>query len=208
MLRYRLVFTIRKINYIIINRYTHKKRMIFIKSTIEKINLNKEFNEIIKDIKINETVLKMNNYRQHYNTSCYEHCLFVSYYTYFICKKLHLDFKSAARASMLHDLFLYDWRFKNNRKGFHAFTHPKTSLENSCNLFELNDIEKDIILNHMWPVTFYRFPKHKETYIITLTDKYSAILETFNGFKETQIYKKIFRYAYILLGICVFRYFI
>ena len=33
-----------------------------------------EFENIIKDIKENETVNLMKNYRQHFNTSCYEHC--------------------------------------------------------------------------------------------------------------------------------------
>ena len=134
---------------------------------LEKINSDKIFNEIIYNIKMNSTVLQMKNYRQHYNTSCYEHCLYVSYYTYLICKKFHLDYISATRAAMLHDLFLYDWRTKENRKGFHAFTHPKCSLNNASKLFELNDIEKDVILKHMWPVTF-SLPKYKESYIIII----------------------------------------
>ena len=126
---------------------------------LEKINSDKIFNEIIYNIKINSTVLQMKNYRQHYNTSCYEHCLCVSYYTYLICKKFHLDYISATRAAMLHDLFLYDWRKKQNRKGLHAFTHPKSALNNAIKLFKLNDIEKDVILKHMWPVTF-ALPKY------------------------------------------------
>lgn len=173
----------------------------------EKIENDKDFNKIIYDIKINDTVLQMKNFRQHYNTSCYDHCLYVSYFTYLICKKFRLDYISAARAGMLHDLFLYNWREKINRKGLHAFTHPKKALDNASNLFELNDIEKDIILKHMWPVT-PALPKYKESYIITLTDKFSAILETLYGLEDTNAYKRMFRYAYMLLGICTFRYFL
>ena len=172
---------------------------------LEKINSDKIFNEIIYNIKMNSTVLQMKNYRQHYNTSCYEHCLYVSYYTYLICKKFHLDYISATRAAMLHDLFLYDWRTKENRKGFHAFTHPKCSLNNASKLFELNDIEKDVILKHMWPVTF-SLPKYKESYIITLTDKFSAIVETLEGLENTNTYRRMFRYAYMILGFCTFSY--
>lgn len=175
--------------------------------TLEQIDNDTDFNKIIYDIKFNDTVLQMKDYRQHYNTSCYEHCIYVSYYTYLLCKKLHLDYISGARASMLHDLFLYDWRKKENRKGFHAFTHPKSALENASKIFKLNDIEKDIILKHMWPVTL-ALPRYKESYIITFTDKFSAILETLEGLEKTKTYNRIFRYAYMFLGICTFSYFL
>ena len=173
----------------------------------EKMLNDKDFNEIIYDLKTNDTVLQMQNYRQHYNTSCYDHCLYVSYYTYLICKKLNLNYISAARAGMLHDLFLYDWRKKQDRKGLHAFTHSKSALNNASKLFELNDIERDMILNHMWPVTL-SLPKYKESYIITFTDKFSAIIETLNGLANTKVYKKLFRSAYMILGIYTFKYFL
>lgn len=175
---------------------------------IEQINNNTEFNNIIYDITINEIVLQMNNYRQHANTTCYEHCLYVAYYTYLVCKKFNLDYISATRAAMLHDLFLYDWRYRiDGRKGLHAFTHPHTALKNASKIFELNDIEKDVIINHMWPVT-PSLPKYKESLIVTFTDKYSAIKETISSFEDTKAYKKMFRYAYIILGICGFRYYL
>ena len=62
------------------------------------INNKIEFENIIKDIKNNPTVLKMQDFRQHYDTSCYEHCENVAYYSYLICKKLNLDYISVARA--------------------------------------------------------------------------------------------------------------
>lgn len=58
----------------------------------------KEFNSIIGDITQNSTVQQMKLYRQHYDTSCYDHCKKVAFYSYLICKKLNLDYKSAARA--------------------------------------------------------------------------------------------------------------
>ena len=57
-----------------------------------------EFQTILSDILENKTVMKMKNFRQHFNTSCYAHCLTVSYYGYLWCKKFGLDYKSAARA--------------------------------------------------------------------------------------------------------------
>ena len=71
---------------------------------------NKEFIEITKDLLTNEKVKEMKNYRQHYDISTYEHCLNVAYISYRVCKKLKWDYKSMARAAVLHDLFLYDWR--------------------------------------------------------------------------------------------------
>ena len=161
-----------------------------------KENKYDEFNIIIQDIEKNPTVQKMNNFMQHYNTSCFEHCKNVSLYSYYICKKLKLDYTSAARAGMLHDLFLYDWRKReNDRTGLHAFSHPKTSLENSMKLFFLNKKEQDIILKHMWPVTIIP-PKYIEGYIITLVDKYCALEECYKYYKHNHTLQKIYRYTY------------
>lgn len=143
----------------------------------EIIYNDKQYIDIVKDIISNDFVKQMKKYRQHYNVNCFDHCLYVSYNLYYICKKHNLDYKSAARAGMLHDLFLYDWRKRENgRKGFHAFTHPKLAYKNALKIFDLNDKEKDIILNHMWPVTL-KFPKYKETFLITYIDKYFACVE-------------------------------
>lgn len=164
-----------------------------------------EFNNIINDLTQNETVLQMKNFRQHYNTSCFDHCKEVAFYSYLICKKLNLDYVSAARAGMLHDLFLYDWRKRiDGRKGLHAFTHPKTACENSKKLFLLTEKEQDIILKHMWPLTI-AFPKYKESYIISFVDKYCAISESINAYKERLNSTRIPRYAYLFLSIFVFR---
>lgn len=162
-----------------------------------------EFEEIISDLINNETVQKMKNYKQHYDTSCFDHCKMVAYYCYVICKKYNLDYKSAARAAMLHDLFLYDWRKRQNgRKGLHAFSHPKTALENASKLFDLNKKERDIILKHMWPVTF-SLPRYKESYIIGFVDKYCAIQESITAYKSKIKLQVAYRYAYVFLSMLV-----
>ena len=151
-----------------------------------------EYYSIVKDIMENETVLKMKNFRQHYDTSTYEHCFHVSYLNYKICKKLGLDYKSAARAGMLHDLFLYDWRRSRkelNLDGYHAFIHPKIALKNASAIFDLNKKEKDIIVKHMWPLTL-PLPRYPESFIITLADKYSALYESFSYYKR-KLNKKV-----------------
>ncbi len=171
----------------------------------KSINDNIEFYSIIRDLINNDTVQEMKNYRQHYDTSTFEHCFFVSYISYKICKKLNLDYVSTARAAMLHDLFLYDWRNsskKLNLDGLHAFVHPKIALENASKIFDLNDKEKDIIVKHMWPVTL-PFPKYKETFIVTCVDKYSAIMESFKHYNSFFRKHRVYRYAYIFLCLLV-----
>ena len=104
----------------------------------------------------------------------------VAYYNYQWCRFLHLDARSAARAGMIHDLFLYDWHTHARKTGdrFHGLTHPEKSYQNARKFFDLNHIERDIILNHMWPVTFFKVPRTKEGWITTLTDKYCGACET------------------------------
>lgn len=169
------------------------------------INQYTEFYTLVQDLISNETVQKMKQYRQHYDTSTYEHCFYVAYLSYKICKKLGLDYTSAARAGMLHDLFLYDWR--NSRKllkldGFHAFVHPKIALENASKLFTLTKKEQDIIVKHMWPLTL-RFPRYPESYIVTLVDKYSAIHESFVFYHRFLRSNRIYKYAYIFLCLLI-----
>lgn len=176
-------------------------------TTLTKSNLNQytEFYTIVQDLISNETVQKMKEYRQHYDTSTYEHCFYVAYISYKICKKLGLDYKAAARAGMLHDLFLYDWR--NSRKTLnlerpHAFIHPKIALKNASKLFNLTEKEKDIIVKHMWPVTL-KFPKYPESFIVTFVDKYSALQESFIFYNSFLTKKKLYKYAYIFLCLLI-----
>ena len=166
-----------------------------------------EFFNIIKDIISNDIVKQMKNYRQHCNTSCYKHCMQVSYFTYIACKKLKLDYISATRAAMLHDLFLYDWRKKYRSielPGLHAFVHPQIALENANKLFKLNKMEQDIIAKHMWPITFL-LPKYRESYIVTIMDKYSACLETYVYIRNKLQTKTFYKYAYIFLSMLFIR---
>ena len=115
--------------------------------TLNKAAKDKDFMKIIEDLINNNTVKEMKKYRQHYDITTFEHCLNVSYISYKICKKLKWDYKSMARAAMLHDLFLYDWRNSKERLNkYHAFAHPKIALENALKIYDLNNKEKDIIL--------------------------------------------------------------
>lgn len=144
----------------------------------KKKETNTEYYEIVKDILEHPVVRKMSEFNHHYGTSCYRHCLNVSYLNFIVCKKLHLDYVAAARAGMLHDLFLYDWHKHAKQTGqyFHGLTHPRYAMNMAERHFKLSGKEKDIILNHMWPITVTP-PSSREGFVITITDKISGIFE-------------------------------
>lgn len=171
------------------------------KQSFNKNNI--EFENIINELITNDTVQEMKNFTQHFGTTRFDHCYSAAYYSYWICKKLHLDYKSATRAAMLHDLFLYDWKDENLHFRFHALHHAKMACENACNLFDLNQKEQNIIITHMWPVTF-NFPTSIEGFILTFVDKYCAISESWQALKVLAYSKKSFQYAYLLLGLIIF----
>ena len=174
----------------------------------KKIAPKVEFFNIIDEIIKDNTVQKMRDFRQHCDTSCFNHCLHVAYYSYYIAKKLNLDYKSTARAAMLHDLFLYDWRknysdeYKLKLFDRHAFSHPLVALKNANEIFDLNDKEQDIILKHMWPLTI-KLPKYKESFIVSSMDKYSTLKESSLYFKDYLKKNKTYKYAYIFLSCLV-----
>lgn len=91
---------------------------------------------------------------------------------------MHLDARAAARAGMLHDLFLYDWHQHAKETGdyFHGLTHPRYAVHMAETYFKLTKKEKEIMLHHMWPITVSP-PKSKEGYITTFTDKISGLFE-------------------------------
>jgi len=135
-----------------------------------------EYEKCISDLIQNETVRSMEKYIQHSNVTCLEHSIYVSYSSYLICKGLGLDYQSAARGGLLHDFFLYDWHITKPQNGLHGFTHPGTALKNADEKFSLNEIEKDIIEKHMWPLTL-GLPQYKESFIVSFVDKYCSLME-------------------------------
>lgn len=155
------------------------RRKLVYKARQKKQDLNQEFYEVIKDMYEHPVVQEMKKYNHHCDTDCFQHCLNVSYYNFQICKFFGLNARSAARAAMVHDLFLYDWHTHAAETGdhIHALTHPKRALKNAQKYFKLTPLEQEIILNHMWPVTFYRLPKSLESFITTCTDKICGLCE-------------------------------
>ena len=136
---------------------------------------------LVEDILANEKVRSMREYTQHGDTSCLRHSVNVSYLSYLFCRDHGLNVRAVARAGLLHDLFLYDWHFYHRRAGerLHGFEHPRKALLNARRLFFLTPQEEDIILRHMWPLTFTP-PRSREAYVVVMFDKYCSLMETFH----------------------------
>lgn len=137
-----------------------------------------ELEKIIRDF------LKDDNFNQlcflkHHNSSRLIHTLNVTICSYRFAKRfnLDLDYTSLVRGCMLHDFFLYQ-QYSCPEGKIHAWYHPKEAYKNACKYFDVNDIEKDMILNHMFPLSI-KPPKYKETIVLVLCDKYCATVERF-----------------------------
>lgn len=134
----------------------------------------------VDDIINLDELRELENIVHHISSNRFQHCLNVSYYSYLVCRKFGLNARSAARAGLLHDLFYYDRKEYNaqRKKGqpSHSKMHSQTALHNAERLTKLTKLERDIIVKHMWPAT-KKLPSYKESYIVTLIDKYCAILE-------------------------------
>lgn len=135
-----------------------------------------EFWACVSDLTELDEVKQLQEFSQHLDTSRLEHSVNVAYFSYRICKRLGWDYRSAARAGLLHDLFLYDWRIEKQPEGWHAVAHPRVALSNARRITQLNAIEEDAIVKHMWPITI-RFPRFRESYVVTMVDKYCAAYE-------------------------------
>lgn len=154
-----------------------------------------EFLNIIKVILNNDTVQSLQTFKHHYGSNRLEHSISVAYYSYKVCKFLNLDYVSVARAGLLHDLFLYDCENTETRPKYHLWKHPKIALKNAEKSFDLNDKEKDIILKHMWPITFSP-PRYFESFVITCIDKYCSFRE-WNNYSQFVVWSWYFNWLYI-----------
>jgi uncharacterized protein len=150
------------------------------KAMMDPLELSGEYLDCVSEIIEHEDVRSMKQYNQHRGVDCLMHSLNVSYFSYLVCKRLGLDYRSAARGGLLHDFFLYDWHKGNPHGGLHAFQHPKIASINANKTFTLNNREQDVIKKHMWPLTL-SLPRYPETFIVVLVDKFFCIREAFSS---------------------------
>lgn len=163
----------------------------------------------ISDILNYEKYQQLKKFNHHWEFSIFEHCVNVAYYSYIIARKLKLDYVSTVRGGMLHDFFLYDWKTYRPKEGVHGKVHPQIAYNNASEKFYLNEKEKDIILNHMFPVT-NKAPRCLESWIVCIVDTlcatkemldalYIAIkLKILKGKKKVLVSQFVYSFLYIL----------
>ncbi len=164
---------------------TNRQKREF-ESTVSDIVMNKSFNKINRDM--------------HHGISRYEHAMRVARQTFMACKFFKMkNIEEITRAALLHD-FYTDEELEGVSSPRKLRRHPSLALENSLNNFELNEVQKDIIVNHMFPVTL-SIPKHKESFLVSLIDKGVGVYEMLRF--KAPLYASI--YTFFLLQVFYFK---
>ena len=127
-------------------------------------------------------VTRMKNIRHHPGVSCYEHSVFVSYVAWVLARKWGADPAAAARAGLLHDLYLYDPRSLPSWR--QCFAHPVAAARNAAALEgALSPKEENCILAHMWPLSV-RMPHSREAAAVCLADKLCSVAEVLHVWRR------------------------
>ena len=123
-------------------------------------------------------MLQEKNFVQHGDLSCYEHSLHVAERSLRLADLFHVqvDRRSLVRGALLHDYFLYDWHHRHPSHRGHARKHANRALRNAVRDFPLNDIERDIIAKHMFPLNL-KPPRYRESILVCLADKLCTLQE-------------------------------
>ena len=140
----------------------------------------KEIKEVLKELDEQGRMKHTQKYMQHSDISVYKHFISVAYTSVELAERFawNVNRRELIRGALLHDYFLYDWHKQEVPHRFHGFTHPKTALRNAERDFDLSERECDIISKHMFPLTLVP-PMHRESWIVSMADKYCALRETF-----------------------------
>lgn len=136
------------------------------------------------------TVRAMQEIPQHVKgVSCYDHCLFVAYVGFTLCRACGLDYRAAARAGLLHDLYLQHWEETDVGRLRRLTLHPRLALDHA-RAFGLSPMEEDIIGKHMWPLTV-ALPRYREAYLVGLADKLCAVLEMAHLYEPLKVRRNL-----------------
>jgi uncharacterized protein len=152
------------------------------------------FIECISDLLLTPEVQSLKEFEQHLEINRLQHIISVSYLSFRVCRRFGLDWRTAARGAVLHDLFYYDWRENDWSHRPHGYLHPGFALKNARELCgSLDKKTENIIIRHMWPLTPVP-PRYREAFVVTMADKYCATKELqislFKNYR-TRFYKSI-----------------
>ena len=145
------------------------------------------FLECVSPLLDSSEVKQMKRWRHHFSVTCYEHSLFVSYVAFRLARRLGWDYRAAARAGLLHDLYLYDPADRSAHPGNQCLDHPVAALRNAQALCpDLSRREANAILTHMWPLAVH-LPRCREAVVVNLADKICATLEVIHLYRTRRI---------------------
>ena len=162
---------------------------------------DKEYRDIVNPILMDNDFRKTYNI-EHHGISRMEHLLKISYKSYQIAKKLGLNYVAVARGGLLHDFYLDGNERSSLKKFSDTFIHPRKALNTSSSHFDLTDMEKNIIVSHMFPL-YLSMPKYKESVLVNLVDKVIGSYEMAKEVKYKTSYK--FNYTFLLLMLFITR---
>ncbi len=148
------------------------------------------YSQVVEDLISTEEVKSMRRIKHHFDVTCYEHSVFVSYVAYRMARRLGWDYRAAARGGLLHDLYLYDPRQPGSHPGNQCFDHPKAALRNAGALTQLTPVEENIIISHMWPLA-RRCPRYREAVVVNLADKICATAEVLRVYHMMGMSRKL-----------------
>ena len=150
----------------------------------------KSYVDCVADLLESSSVNAMREIRHHFSVTCYDHSLFVSYVAFRLARRWGLDYVAAARAGLLHDLYLYDPRDKTQYEGNQCFAHPEAALRNAEVLTPLSEKERNAIVSQMWPLA-KRMPRSREALVVNLADKLCATLEISYLYRLMRVQEKM-----------------
>lgn len=139
-------------------------------------SVKKEFYDIYNEFFQNN---KYKNLKKdiHHGLPRLKHIERVAKLSFYATKFLKMDYVSATRGAFLHDFFSDKDVDRNNWTDY-LNEHPKIALKNAQKYFKVNDVEKDIIYCHMYPVS-KNTPTYRETLVVSICDKIASIYEFF-----------------------------
>ncbi len=166
---------------------------------MNQITEDNEYYILVKDILDNKHFNEIDKI-EHHGTSRMLHSMRVSYYSYLVSKALRLHTSEVARAGLLHDFFMSSEDRTSMDRFSSTFTHPKYAVRNADNIFELNNLERDIIKSHMFPINI-AIPKYLESWLVSVVDKCVALYEFSSSYRFRLSYATNYLYLFLILNL-------
>lgn len=147
---------------------------------------SRQISKAAPDILSSRNFHRTKEHIQHGNVTVHTHAMNVARHSLALSEILHIrcNQEEMIRGALLHDYFLYDWHRpdKKNPHRLHGFFHPGRALRNASREYQLTERERDIIRKHMWPLTVVP-PMCRESWIVTMADKWCSLMETVHLYK-------------------------